>query len=185
MLRKKDRTNYENEFLYNNYWVNVYFKGVRHGYHGLNDYWTYSARDLPEISLLHEWIYKIMEKNKLTLPENILTVTSWDERGTIYVKGQSGSFMVQVYFKPRGFILNFALNDDNRYDNKESFNKKDNEGSFNTKTGEAHFPFYYSDVQSKIIEWGKTVMEEMKSRPSLPQEKMKGRRDQPGAGPDL
>ena len=173
LLRKRDRTNDENEFLYNNYWINVYYKGIRHGYHGLNDYWTYTARDLPEIPQLHEWIYKILGKNKLSLPDNISTVTSWDDSGTIYVKGQSGLFIVQVYFKPRGFILNFALNDDNRYENKASFNKKDNEATFNIKTGETHFPFYYSDAQSKIIEWGKTVKEEMKSRTSQPQEKMK------------
>lgn len=112
LLRKKDRTDYENEFLYNNYWINVYFKGVRHGYHGLNDYWTYSARELPEITLLHEWIYMILGKNKLALPDNISTVTSWDDSGTIYIKGQSGSFS-EIVKRPNGGMIahkNWAVN---------------------------------------------------------------------------
>jgi len=156
-LLKKNRTDSENEFLHHNYWVNVYYKNERHGYHGINDVWTYSARDLPEFPLLYEWIYTILGKKKPKINGDIVTAKSWEEKGTTHVSGNFASIRVQVLFKPRGFVLNFLLNDESRWEDK---------ASFNTKTGQNDFPFYYSDAQAKIIEWGTRVYEEsrMKSK---------------------
>jgi hypothetical protein len=155
LLKKKNRTDSENEFLHNNYWVNVYYKGERHGYHGINDVWTYSARDLSEFPLLYDWIYTILGKKKPKIDGDIATARSWEEKGTLHVSGNFASIRVQVSFKPRGFVLSFLLNDESRWEDK---------ASFNTKTGQNDFPFYYSDAQAKIVEWGKLVYEENKVR---------------------
>lgn len=156
LLKKKNRTDSENEFLYYNYWVNVYYKNERHGYHGINDVWTYSARDLPEFPLLYDWIYTILGKKKPKIGGDIEITRSWEEKGTIHVSGNFASIRVQVSFKPRGFVLNFLLNDESRWEDK---------ASFNTKTGQNDFPFYYSEAQGKIIEWAKRIYEEKRMRP--------------------
>jgi len=96
LLRKSSRTADEDEYLHDNYWVNVYYKGVRHGYHGINDLWTYSARDLPELPLIHEWIYSILGKKKAEITGDLTAVTTREEKGTIYVYGTFGSINVHL-----------------------------------------------------------------------------------------
>ena len=155
LIRKSNRSVSENEFLHNNYWVNVYYKNEHHGYHGINDIWTYSARDLPELPLLHNWIYSILGKKKPKITGVITTVRTWEDQGTIYALGSFDTIRVQVSFKPRGFVLGFLVNDDSRWEDK---------ASFNAKTGQGDFPFYYSDTQGKIVEWGKNIFEEKRPR---------------------
>lgn len=156
LLKKKNRTDSESEFLYYNYWVNVYYKNERHGYHGINDVWTHSARDLPEFQLLYDWIYTILDKTKPKIHGDIATSKFWEEKGIMHTSGNFSSIQLQVSFRPRGFVLNFLLNDESRWEDK---------ASFNTKTGQTDFPFYYSEAQAKIIEWGKRVYEENRVRP--------------------
>jgi hypothetical protein len=153
LLRKSNRSDADNTYLHDNYWVNVYYKNERHAYHGINDFWTYSARDLPELPLLHDWIYSILGKKRPQINENISTIKTWEEKGTIHALGSYTSIRVHVSFKPRGYVLAFLLNDELRWEDK---------ASYNTTTGEAHFPFYYSDAQAKIIEWGRIAFEEKK-----------------------
>jgi hypothetical protein len=155
LLRKTNRTIDENEYLHNNYWVNVYYKGIRHGYHGIHDLWTYSARDLPELPLIHNWIYLILGKKKAQITGDITTATTREEKGTIFIYGTYGSINVQLSFKPHGFVLNFIIKDNLRWDDK---------ASYNTKTGQSNFPFYYTEAQDKIIEWAKRVFEEKRSQ---------------------
>jgi hypothetical protein len=155
LLRKPNRTDSENEYLHYNYWVNVYYKNERHSYHGINDIWTYSARDLPELPLLHDWIYSILGKKKPQINEDIATVKTWEEKEMIHALGSYTSIRVQVSFKPRGYVLAFLLKDDLRWEEK---------ASYNTKTGQGDFPFYYSNAQGKIIEWGRAVFKEKKQQ---------------------
>jgi hypothetical protein len=150
LLRKTKRTDSENEYLHDNYWVNVYYKNQRHGYHGIDDIWTYSARNLPELPLLHDWIFSILGKKRPKITGDVTTVKTWEEKGTIYALGSYASIRVQVSFKPRGFVLGFLVKDDLRWQEK---------ASYNTKTAQGDFPFYYSHVQGKIIEWGKAIFE--------------------------
>lgn len=156
LLRKSNRSYDENEYLYKNYWVNVYYKGERHGYHGVNDIWTYSARALPELPLIHEWIYSILEKKKPEIKGNIVAVKKWEDKGSIYVLGKYSSMDIQVAFKPKGYVLRFVIKDELRWEEK---------ASYNIKTGQGDFHFYYSNVQGKIIEWAKAVFEENSSNP--------------------
>lgn len=153
LLRKPNRTYDENEYLHDNYWVNVYYKGERHGYHGINDVWTHSVRSLPEYLLLYDWIYSILGKKKAEINGNITTVKTWEENNSNHANGTYSSISVKVSFKPKGFILTFLIKDYLRWEDK---------ASYNTKTGQGDFPFYYSNVQGKIIEWGKSVFEENK-----------------------
>jgi len=153
LLRKTNRTYDENEYLHDNYWVNVYYKEERHGYHGINDVWTHSARSLPEYLLLYDWIYTTLGKKKAEINGNITTVKTWEEKGSIHALGTYSSISVKVAFKPKGFVLTFQIKDDLRWEDK---------ASYNTKTDQRDFPFYYSNAQEKIIEWGKSVFEENK-----------------------
>lgn len=159
LLRKSNRSPAENTYLHDNYWVNVYYKGQRHSYHGINDFWTYSARELPELPLLHDWIYSILGKKKPQINEDIHTVKTWENQGTIHAIGSYASMQVQVSFKPRGYVLTFLVRDDLRWQEKVSYN---------TKTGQADFPFYYSNAQAKIIEWGTAVFEEKRQHANGP-----------------
>ena len=154
LLRKPNRSAYDNEYLNSNYWVNVYYKGERHGYHGVSNIWTYSARELPELPLLHDWVYSILGKKKAEIEENITTVKTWEEKGTIHALGTHDSLSVEVSFRPRGFVLSFVVKDDLRWD----------KGSYNTRIGHADFPFYYSSAQGKIIEWAIEVFEQKRLR---------------------
>jgi len=156
LFGKKNRTALECDFLHHNYWVNVYYKGERYGYHGINDNWTTSAHSLPELPLLHDWVYSILGKRRPKIDSAIVTIKSWEEKGAIHALGSFASIRVQVAFKPRGFVLNFLLNDESRWEDK---------ASFNTKTGQGYFPFYYSEAQSKIIGWANQVYEENRARP--------------------
>jgi hypothetical protein len=156
LLRKSNRSDADNRYLHDNYWVNVYYKNERHSYHGINDIWTYSARELPELPLLHEWTYSILGKNKPQINEEISTVETWEEKGIIHALGSHASIQVQVSFKPRGYVLAFLLKDELRWEDK---------ASYNTKTGQADFPFYYSNAQGRIIKWGKAIFEEKKQQP--------------------
>lgn len=148
LFRKSNRSYEENEYLYFNYWVNVYYKGERHGYHGVNDVWTYPIRSLPEFPLIHEWIYSILGKKKPEIKGNINTVKKWENKGSIYVLGKYSSMNIQVSFKPRGYVLKFLIKDELRWEDK---------ASYNTKTGQANFHFYYSNAQGKIIDWAKAI----------------------------
>jgi hypothetical protein len=151
LLRKSSRTADEDEYLHDNYWVNVYYKGVRHGYHGINDLWTYSARDLPELPLMHEWLYSILGMKKAEISGDLTTETVREENGVLYVYGTYGSVNIHLSFKPKGFVLSFIINDKFRWNDK---------ASYNTKTNQSDFPFYYSNAEGKIIEWAKRVFEE-------------------------
>lgn len=151
LLRKSSRTVDEDEYLHNNYWVNVYYKGERHGYHGINDIWTYSARDLPELPLIHDWIYSILGTKKAEISGDLTTETVREEKGMFYVYGTYGSINVHLSFKPRGYVLSFIINDKFRWNDK---------ASYNTKTGQSDFPFYYSNAKEKISTWAKAVFEE-------------------------
>lgn len=128
LLLKLNRSFEDNQFLHENYWVNVYFKGVRHGYHGINDLWTYSARDLPELPLIHDWIYSILGTKRPEIHGDLTTEKTWVDERTIYVLGNYGTINVQLSFKPRGFVLNFIIKDNLRWADKASLN--------NTKTGQ-------------------------------------------------
>lgn len=155
LLLKLNRSFADNEFLHENYWVNVYFKGIRHGYHGINDLWTYSARDLPELPLIHDWIYSILGKKRPEIHGDLTIEKTWEDEGMIYVLGTYSTINVQLSFKPRGYVLNFMIKDNLRWADK---------ASFNTKTGQSDFPFYYSLAREKIIAWAKRVFEEKRSR---------------------
>jgi putative phage-type endonuclease len=156
LFRKPNRTSYDNEYLHDNYWVSVYYKGERHGYKGIDDFWTYSARSLPELPLLHEWIYLILGTRKAEIGGEIETVETWEESGNIFTLGRYSSVKIKLFFKPKGFVLSFLIEDALRWRD---------EASYNTRTGEANFPFYYTNAQCKIIEWAKAVFEEKKVRP--------------------
>ena len=155
LLRKPNRTSYDNEYLHDNYWVNVYYKGQRHGYHGVSDIWTYSARELPELASLHDWVYLILGKKKAEVSGSITTTRTWEENGTIHALGAHNSLSVKLSFKPRGFVLSFMLKDDLRWEDK---------CSYNTRTGHSDFPYYYSSAQSKIIEWATEVFQQKRVR---------------------
>lgn len=156
LLKKKNRTASECDYLHSNYWVNVYYKGERYGYHGINDNWTTTAHNLPELPLLHDWVYSILGKKRPSIDSDLVTIKSWEEKGAIYALSSFASIQVQMSFKPRGFVLNFLLNDESRWEDK---------ASFNTKTGQGEFPFYYSEAQSKITEWACRMYEEKRVRP--------------------
>lgn len=149
-LLLKDRSFEDNQFLHENYWVNVYFKGVRHGYHGINDLWTYSARDLPELPLIHDWIYSILGKRRPEILGDLTMEKTWEDKSTIYVLGTYDTINVQLSFKHRGYVLNFVIKDNLRWPDKVFFN---------TKTGQSNFPFYFSLAQEKIIAWAKRIFE--------------------------
>ena len=151
---KEYRTNDENSY-FDKYWVNVYYKNERHGYHGMNDIWTYSARELPELPLLHDWIYAILGKKKPDAPNGINTIKVWEENGTIYALGRFSLIEVELSFKKRGYVLNFSL--------KEMFRWKDI-ATYNTRNNESSFPYYYSVAEQKIIEWGRSVFDERKKK---------------------
>lgn len=157
LIRKSNRTHGENEYLHYNYWVNVYYKGERHGYKGIGDIWTYSARSLPELPLLHEWIYLILGTRKAEIGGEIKTVETWEESGNICTLGKHSSVKIKLFFKPKGFVLSFLIEDALRWRDK---------ASYNTRTGEANFPFYYTNAQGKVIEWAKAVFEEKRVRPN-------------------
>jgi len=48
LMRKSDHNEDEGEYLHENYWVKVHYRGQLYGYKGTDDIWTYSARDLPD-----------------------------------------------------------------------------------------------------------------------------------------
>ena len=45
-MRKSDHDEDQGDYLHENYWVEVHYRGQRHGYKGTDEIWTYSARDL-------------------------------------------------------------------------------------------------------------------------------------------
>jgi putative phage-type endonuclease len=153
LLRKPELSREEAEYLHDNYWVTVYYKGDRHGYHGVSDIWTYSARDLPELTSLHDWMYLILGKKKADITMAILTSNVWEEGGTIRALGGCNSFAVELSFRPKGHVLSFVLKDSLRWKDK---------CTYNTKTGRSDFPYYYSSVQSKIVDWAVHVFQENK-----------------------
>jgi hypothetical protein len=155
LLAKPNPTLSDNEYLNQNYWVTIYYKGQRHGYHGVKDIWTHSARELPELVSLHDWIYSILGKKKTDVSGGITTIRTWQEDGTIYALGVHDSLSIILSFKPRGYVLNFALNDNLRWEDR---------CSYNTRTGHSDFPYYYSSAQLKIIEWACEVFQQNRVR---------------------
>jgi len=146
LMLKSDHDEDERDYLHENYWVEVHYRGERHGYKGTDDIWTYSARDLPESLLLHEWMYLILGKRKLSIERPLQTTEIRED--AVWAEARRGSFVVQVSFRPRGHNLSFVLCDEGRW--KEH-------GSYNVKTRRADFPFYYSEAQAQIVEWGIAV----------------------------
>ena len=124
LLRKSNRTAADNTYLHENYWVTVYYKNERHGYHGINDLWTYSARELRELPLLHDWIYSILGKKKPEVHGEITTVKTWEEKGSVFAVGSNATVRVQVSFKLRGNVLAFLLEEEPRWKEKASYNTK-------------------------------------------------------------
>jgi hypothetical protein len=155
LYEKSKRTQDDIDYLHGNYWVNVYYKGERHAYKGIDDIWTYSARSLPELPLIHEWIYAILGIRKAEIKGEIETAETWEESGSICTLGKYSSIKIQLIFKPRGFVLSFLIEDALRWKDR---------ASYNTRTGETKFPFYYTNVQSKIIEWAKALFEEKRTK---------------------
>jgi len=134
-----------------NYWVDIYYKGLRHGYHGVGDTWTYSARELSDLNNLNDFVYQLLAKKKLELNGNITTIRTCEENGGIHAFGIHNSLSIKLSFKPKGFVLNFVLKDDLRWEDK---------CFYNTKTGHSNFPYYYSSAQSKIVEWAIEVFQQ-------------------------
>lgn len=151
LLQKETLTEEESEFLYNNYWVNIQYKGEIHGYHGCKDIWTHSARSLPELSLIHAWIYSILGKIQAFSNDNILTDKMWEDAGNCYALGKISTINVQLSFKPNGYVLSFLLADDCRLTEK---------AAYNTRTNTNNFPFYYRPIEGKITEWAVRIFEE-------------------------
>lgn len=46
------------------YWVQVYFRNQRHAYNPMKDCWTYTARNLPELEEITQWIREQIEIDK-------------------------------------------------------------------------------------------------------------------------
>jgi hypothetical protein len=40
LLRKSNRSNTDNTYLHDNYWVTVHYKNACHGYHGIKGMWS-------------------------------------------------------------------------------------------------------------------------------------------------
>ncbi len=116
---------------------------------------AYSARNLPELPLLHDWIYEILEKKKPDAPKEIHTIKVWEENGIVYALGRFSLIEIELSFKTRGYTLNFSL--------KEIFRWKDR-ANYNTKNNKSDFPYYYSVAEQKIINWGKNIFDEKKAK---------------------
>ena len=148
LMRKSDHNEDEADYLHENYWVEVHYRGQLHGYKGTDDLWTYSARNLPEFLLLYEWMYLILGKRKLRIDRPLQTTELRED--AVWAEARRGPFVVQVSFRPRGYTLSFVLCDEGRYEEH---------GSYNVKTRRADFPFYYSEAQARIVEWGIAVFD--------------------------
>jgi len=98
--------------------------------------------------LLYEWVYLILGKRQLLIDRPLETT---EIRGdAVWAEARRGPFVVQVSFRPRGYTLSFVLRDEGRYEEH---------GSYNVKTRRADFPFYYSEAQARIVEWGTAVFD--------------------------
>ena len=151
LLQKEKLTEDESEFLHNNYWVNIQYKGEKHGYHGCKDIWTHTARSLPELSLIHAWIYSILGKTQAFSDGDILTDKLWEDVGNYYALGKISTINVQLSYKPNGYVLSFLIADDCRLTEK---------ASYNTRTNAYNFPFYYRSLQGRITDWAVKIFEE-------------------------
>jgi len=158
LLNKKHLSQDDISYLHSGYWINVFYKNQRHGYHGINDVWTYEIRDFPEYIQIYQWIYSILGKEQFVIDGDIKTIKSWQENGIVYYLGNYLSLDIIVFFKRRGYVLNFKLVDKN--DNYKKYEK----GSYNTKTGISSFHFYYQKAENKIIDWAKKVYLENKQK---------------------
>jgi hypothetical protein len=158
LMKKSKLSEDESAFLHDNYWVNVCYKGEKHAYKGTDDIWTYSARDLAELPFLHDWIYSILEVSKPIILSNITTIRVWEDNKTIFADGFHQTLKVQLSFKPKGFILNFLLEEEFRFKEK---------AFYDTRINKYSFPHYFTDVQFKIVEWGMRIYNESRVKTKL------------------
>ena len=100
LMRKSDHNEDEADYLHENYWVEVHYRGQLHGYKGTDDIWTYSARNLPEFLLLYEWMSLILGKRKLRIDRPLQTTELRED--AVWAEARRGPFVVQVSFRPRG-----------------------------------------------------------------------------------
>lgn len=146
LMTKEPLTKEEGAFLYEECWIDVYYKGQRYGYQMAKDIWTYSARSIPELPLLHSWLYQIIGRAKPNHSCAIETIRSWNENCTKYLLGTIDTIQVLVSFKLRGHVLNIRLSNCWREDKV----------TYNTKTEVTDFPFYYSEIKNQVIGWAIT-----------------------------
>lgn len=158
ILTKKHLSQDDIDYLHSGYWINVYYKNQRHGYHGINDVWTYEIRDYSEYIQIYKWIYLILGREQFVIDGNIETVKSWQKNGTIYYLGSYLSLDIIVNFKPRGYVLKFKII--NKNDNYRKYEK----GYYNTKTKVSSLHFYYQKTEGKIIDWANKVYLEHKQK---------------------
>lgn len=70
IARKPIHTEKDLRDLHSGYWIDVNFKGETHNYNEVNDIWSHSARQLPELQQMTDWI-----KNKINY-----SASKWERR---------------------------------------------------------------------------------------------------------
>ena len=109
LLRKQNRTSNDNEKLHDGYWVDIYYKGHHHGYHGVSDDWTYSARELSDLNNLNDFVYQLLGKKKTEINGDITTTKITEENRIFHIFGAYNTFNIELSFKPKSYVLNFVL----------------------------------------------------------------------------
>jgi len=146
MIRNTEGSFYDAEFMHDNYWVIVWFKGVRHAYKGTDDIWTYSARELPELPVIHNWIYSILNVSKPSFrSDEIVLVEKWvDEVNHLWCRGVVKDLHIEFTCSLRGNVTKYVLKDKARFRDK---------AIYSAKRKEFNFPFFYSECQNAIMNW--------------------------------
>lgn len=162
ILRKKDWTREDRETMYETYWVDFYVDGDlrRHGYHGNNDNFTYDAQKLPYISQVNDWMYSLLGISKPLPDSPFETINNWQHYGDIYVLGRSGTVLVEMSFKPRGWIVTLVMTDerDVRREKKASIDMKNSSKS-------EYWPYYYAGIREQIKAWVKKEYDQRREQP--------------------
>jgi hypothetical protein len=156
MMRNPHGSFYDADFMHEHYWVIVWYKRVRHAYKGTDDIWTYSARELPELNIMHDWIYSILGKKKPSFKQDeIKTDEVWVDSGTVWGRGSVADITIEFHSSLRGYVRKFSLKTIGRWEDK---------ASFNPKTGDDTFPYFFSDCKDSICKWADTIIEQNKKR---------------------
>lgn len=156
MMRNREGSFYDAEFMHDNYWVIVWYKGIRHAYKGTDDIWTYSARELPELNTIHNWIYKLLGVKKPRFKSSeIETMETWiDDSNRLWGIGKTETLQIEFNSSLRGRVRKYSLQ------SKDRFNDT---ASYNSKTKVYHFPFYYSDCEKAIADWSDEIFKQHKT----------------------